>query len=182
MTKKKEKITQSKFDGIMLSKNERWEDLISLETISQNPGKDEWRARLIRTMLIEAANEDILEIMEFCLKYKIAEITLWRWSKKYDDIGRAYEFMKKIIASRRRIGCMRKRLDSYSSLRDIHLLDSQDDEVNRYHMEMKRLKDVEEQVRYLLEIVKPKVLAPAEMIQLPNVEEQDVRMGEEERA
>jgi len=146
-----------------LEKNGRWEDLIEDETYFCNPGRDEWRTRLIRTMLKEAVESDMLEVMEFAAKYKMDERRIYKWSQQYDDIKRAYDLMKRLLASKRRVGCMRKKLDSYSALRDIHLLDPQDDAVNRYHIELKELQQLKEQVKYLVEIVRPKVISAEEL-------------------
>ena len=75
-----------------------------------------------------------------------------------------------MIATHRRVGCMKRKLDSYSSYRDIHLLDLQEDEINRYHMDLKKVKELEEQVKFLVEIVKPRVVETTTVI---NVKEDD---------
>lgn len=161
--KKSFKVTKPTISEEYLTRIGNWEDMIADEVIQENPGKDEWRKRLIRTMFMEAFKGDILEIWEFSEKYLIPPEKLSKWAKQYDDMAKAFDYFKRIIASKRRAGCMRKKLDSYSSLRDIHLLDSKDDEVNRYHLELKKLKDLEDQVRYLVEIVKPKTISAIEM-------------------
>lgn len=162
-TRKRKENDSSTTIKYYLTKSSRWEDFLAKETLMQNPGREEWRQRLISTMLKEAAESDILEVMEFCLAYKINERKMRAWSEDYPDIKEAYEHMKLILASKRRIGCMRKKLDSYSSFRDIHLLDKTDDEVNRYHMDLKKLQDLEDQVKYLVEMVRPKTITAQEM-------------------
>jgi DNA mismatch repair ATPase MutS len=129
-----------------------------MDPTSNQPDCDKWRLRLIVTMLTWASSPDALEIMGFCIRYRISRETLHNWAKEYEDIARALEEMKLFIAAHRRIGCMKKQLDNHSAFRNIHLLDPEEDAVNRYHADLKKKNELEEQVRYLVEIVRPKII------------------------
>lgn len=131
---------------------------------SNHPYCEKWRLGLIVTMLTWASGSDALEIMEFCIRYRISREMLHNWAKEYEDVARALEEMKLFIAAHRRIGCMKKQLDNHAAFRNIHLLDPQEDEVNRYHADLKKKKELGEQVRYLVEIVRPKIIERVDTI------------------
>jgi hypothetical protein len=146
-----------------LSKKEDWTEYFHETALINYPGRDEWRKRLCFTLLYEGSLGEMVVQKEFCWKYKISMRSIERWIRDYPDIADAWQDFKESLAAHRYIGCIKRKYDSYSAFRDIHLLDGKEDAVNRYHLELKKLKDMEEQIRYLVEIVKPKTITAIEM-------------------
>jgi len=165
MAKKTEvKFSQASVDDGLLSNTRSWQDQIDPHILALSPGKDEWRQRLIRTMYAWSDRSTSLEILQFCMEYKIPRTTLYQWSEKYPDIKHAYENMKLNIACHRRVGTMNKKLDGAYAYKDMHKYDSEWSSVDKYHADLKR--DEEKQpTTFVLTEWKPKVKSQEEMQQ-----------------
>lgn len=145
-----------------LSNSRTWLDFLSIETLNLYPGKDEWRQRLIYTMLKWSESPDSLEILQFCMKYKIPYTTLNEWVLKYPDIKHAYANMKLSLACHRRLGSMNKKLDGAYAYKDMHIYDPEWHAVNKYHSDMK--KDEEKQSHtFIINDAKPRIVSKQEM-------------------
>jgi len=151
-------------DDGLLSNSRSWLDFMDEDTLSAFPGKDEWRQRLIKTMYQWSENPSSLEILQFCMAYKIPYNTLRNWEQAYPDIGKAYKEVKLNIACHRRVGTMNKKLDGAYAYKDMHWYQPEWHEINKYHSDMK--KDEEKQpTTFVLTDLKPKVKTQEEMQQ-----------------
>jgi len=137
----KKKTNNSRKVPYVLSKTRTWSDFMDPNTLLNNPSQEAWRLRLATTMLLWAENPDSLEIQQFCMEYKIPRTSLYEWSKKYEDVGKAYRQMSLMIATRRRLGSMRKQLDGHYAYRDMHKLDPEWLDINEYHAGLKKDED-----------------------------------------
>lgn len=120
-----------------LSKNRSWHDYMSDNSFRLFPSNLEWRQRLIFTMY-EWVQGNVVEIMEFCMEYKIAYTTLREYVLKYDDVRECYNDIKLMLASRRRIGCLKKQYDKEVVFKDLHRYDPEWKEVDQYHNDLKK--------------------------------------------
>lgn len=169
---KKEKVEQKKAvnkvlqysqDANELSNSRTWVDFLSQDTFNIYPGKDEWRQRLIYTMLKWSEKKSSLEIMQFCMEYKIPRRTLKEWVDKYADVKDAYEDMKLALGCHRRVGSMEKKLDGAYAYKDMHIYDPEWHAINKYHSDMK--KEEEKQAHtFIINDAKPRIVSKEEMI------------------
>lgn len=149
-------------DNGQLSSSRSWMDFMDKDALSAFPGREEWRKRLIHTMYIWSEKNTSLEVLQFCMEYKIPYTTLREWEKKYDDIKEAYANMKRNIACHRRMGSMNKKLDGAYAYKDMHWYDPEWHEINKYHSDMK--KDEEKQAHtFIINDNKPRVVSKREM-------------------
>jgi len=149
-------------DAEELSNSRSWIDFLDKETLSIYPGKDSWRKRLIHTMLTWAQDPTSLEVLQFCMKFKLPYGTLREWDSKYPDIHEAYTFMKLMIATHRRVGSMTKKLDGAYAYKDMHCYDPEWHAVNKYHSDMK--KEEEKQAHtFIINDAKPRIVSKEEM-------------------
>lgn len=145
-----------------LSNSRSWQDFLDKETLAIYCGKDEWRERLIHTMYKWSERPASLEVLQFCMEYKIPYMTLREWERKYPDIGEAYKNMKLNIACHRRLGSMNKKLDGAYAYKDMHCYDPEWLAINKYHSEMK--KDEEKQSHtFVINTSKPHIISKQEM-------------------
>lgn len=153
---------QYKGETESLSNSRSWMDFLDKETLSLFPGKDSWRKRLINTMLIWAEKSTSLEVMQFCIQFKIPYTTLREWDNKYPDIHDAYVFMKLMIATHRKVGSMTKKLDGTYAYKDMHMYDPEWHPINKYHSDMK--KEEEKQAHtFIISDAKPRIVTKEEM-------------------
>lgn len=162
MKKKIQKTSQSTNNDLEMSKSRTWIDFLDKETLSLYPGRDEWRNRLIYTMHLWSEKSSSLEVMQFCLEYKIPYRTLKEWVDKYPDIKYAYENVKLAIACHRRVGSMNKKLDGTYAYKDMHTYDPEWHQINKYYSDMK--KDEEKQpTTFIINTDKPRIISKQEM-------------------
>lgn len=149
-----------------LSNNRSWHDYLSESAFQYYPEKDNWRKRLIYSLYEWIENKDNIEVMQFCMEYKIPYTTLKEWINKYPDVKNAYNDIKLMLASRRRIGVVRKDFDREAVFKDLHTLDPEWLAINRYHAELKNIEAATAQMQ-IVEIpsardtgkVKPRIKA-----------------------
>ena len=121
-----------------ITKYASWQESLAATEFIAYPGKDQWRERFIYTLLKWAEHPDSLTIMDFCIEYKMDRNTLYRWAEEYPDIKAAYERIKLILANRRYKGALKKNLDKDVVFKDMHRMDPEWDDINRYWAAMKR--------------------------------------------
>lgn len=107
------------------------------EAFMAHPSKSEWRERLIYTLCHWLYTTDGMEIEEFLFEYKIPRGTFYMWRDQYGDIKKALDEVKVFLASRRRVGVMKKRLDCFSAYRNMHDYDPEWRKVDEYHNKLK---------------------------------------------
>ncbi len=150
-------------DALELSNSRSWMDFLNKESLSMYPGKDEWRQRLIYTMHKWSEKSSSLEVMQFCMEYKIPYRTLKEWVAKYPEIKEAYDDVKLAVACHRRLGSMNKKLDGAYAYKDMHIYDPEWHEINKYHSDMK--KDEEKQAHtFIISDAKPRIISKEDMV------------------
>lgn len=108
---------------------------------AENPA---YRANLCFTMKQWALQPLSLTVMGFCRTYKIQHDTLKDWTRKYPDVEAAFNQMKKIIADNRIMGCgnaWAKKLEPQVFMKDMHVLDPDWLEINKYNADLKKTED-----------------------------------------
>jgi len=149
-------------DDGLLSNSRSWTDFMDKDTLSVFCGRDEWRQRLIRTMYRWSEDPKSLEVMQFCIEYKIPYMTLREWEMKYPDIAEAYANIKRTIACHRRMGSMNKKLDGAYAYKDMHMYDPEWHAINKYHSDMKKEEDKQSHT-FVINNTKPRVVSAAEL-------------------
>jgi hypothetical protein len=141
-----------------------WCEFINNETLMLFPSKQDWRKRLIHTLLIWASKDDSLEITDFAIEMKMHRRTLYKWAEQYEDLRDALDLARLIIGSRRRKGTMQKKLDGAYAYRDMHMYDPEWHAVNKYHSDMK--KEEEKQAHtFIISDAKPRIVTKEEMLE-----------------
>lgn len=150
-------------DSGLLSNSRSWRDFMDQDTLSVFCGREEWRERLINTMLSWSDKSTSLEVQQFCMEYKIPYGTLKEWEYKYPDIAHGFKEMKRNIACHRKVGAYTKKLDGNHVFKDLHRYDPEWHDVNKYHSDMK--KDEEKQPHtFVIDARKPTVITKEQMI------------------
>jgi hypothetical protein len=159
------KTLQYSGDARELSNSRTWMDFLSKETLNIYPGKDEWRQRLIYTLLKWAEKQTSLEIMQFCIEYKIPRSTLWEWVDKYPEVKEAYNNAKLAVACHRRMGSMNKKLDGAYAYKDMHMYDPEWHSINKYHSDMRKEEEKQSHT-FIINDSKPRIVTKEEMTSL----------------
>jgi hypothetical protein len=157
------KALQYSGDANELSNSRTWQDFLDQDTLSAFPGRNDWRKRLIYTMLSWSEKKDSLEIMQFCIAYKLPYTTLREWVLKYPDIKHAYENVKLAVACHRRVGSMNKKLDGAYAYKDMHMYDPEWHAINKYHSDM-RTEEAKQSHTFVIDTTKPRIVSKEEMI------------------
>lgn len=155
-----------------LSTSRTWIDFLDKETLNMYPGKDEWRQRLIYTLLKWSEKKESLEILQFCFEYKIPRRTLKEWVDKYPEVKSAYEDTKLALACRRRVRTMNKELDGAYAYKDMHMYDDEWHAVNKYHSDMKKEEDKQAHT-FIINDSKPRIVSKEQMLLLSSNEAND---------
>jgi hypothetical protein len=157
------KALQSNNDNGMLSNLRTWVDFVDDEALSLYPGCEQWRKRLIHTMFAWAEKPTSLEILQFCMEYKIPYTTLKGWVEKHLDIKSAYNNVKLALACHRRMGSMNKKLDGAYAYKDMHMYDPEWHAVNKYHSDM-RTEEAKQSHTFVINDAKPRIVSKEEML------------------
>jgi len=117
-----------------------------LEEISflNYPGKEDWRKRLMHTMLRSADDELIETVVDFCHKYKIPRRTLLLWVEKYPELKEAYVIFKMLLANRDIKGAKRRLFDKDVVFKYLHRLDEEWDDIDKRWAALKAMDAPEE--------------------------------------
>lgn len=164
MAKKSESLNPNVDNGL-LSNSRSWCDYVDKTTLSIYCSKDEWRQRLIRTMQVWSEKSTSLEVLQFCMEYKIPYGTLREWDRVYPDIHEAYADMKLNIACHRRLGSMNKKLDGAYAYKDMHMYDPEWLAINKYHSDMKKEEEKQPHT-FVINTGKPRVVSKQEMSEI----------------
>ncbi len=163
MAKKPVENSNPNVDNGLLSNSRSWTDFMDQSTLEVFCGRDEWRQRLIRTMYSWSERSTSLEVLQFCMEYKIPYGTLREWDRRHPDISTAYQAMKLNIACHRRLGSMNKKLDGAYAYKDMHMYDPEWLAINKYHSDMKKEEDKQPNV-FIVNNGKPRIVSKEEMI------------------
>ena len=120
-------------NSMLLSENVSWADFMEGDAQRFFPGKDQWRRRLIHTLLTWADQEDSLELMQFCVKYKIPYRTFHNWLDRFPDLKEVFDQVKLMLGSRRRVGATHNKYNLTMILRDLHHYDPGEIDINAYN-------------------------------------------------
>lgn len=156
------KSSNSIADNGELSNSRSWLDFLDKDSLSAFPGRDEWRKRLIFTMLKWSEKSTSLEVLQFCMEYKIPYRSLKEWVDKYQDVKDAYEDVKLSLACHRRVGSMNKKLDGNYAYKDMHMYDPEWFAINKYHSDMKKDEDKQAHT-FIINDAKPRIISKREM-------------------
>lgn len=158
------KIPKRNTDPNEISNSRNWMDYLDKETLQLYPGKDEWRKRLAYTMLKWAESKKSIEVLQFCMKFRIPYRTLKEWIDKYPDIKEAYEDMKLLISCNRKVRSMEKELDKDCAYKDMHILDPEwHTNVNVYHSELKTKEQTNQPTTFVVNLGKPSIITEEKM-------------------
>jgi hypothetical protein len=160
--KKKGKSIQTMKDSGELSKSHTYTDLIDKESYIFFPEKDAWRKRLIYAIEKWVLKETSVELMQFCIEYRIPRATLAMWRQKHLDIAAAFEEAKIILGCRRRIGALTKQYDKDVVFKDMHVYDPEWDIINKYHAQLKKDED-RGPVKFTINVTKPQIVSAEDM-------------------
>ena len=156
-------ITNNTTDIQPLTSVSTWTDFINNDAYMLFPSKQDWRQRLICTLLEWASKPDSLEITDFAMEMKLRRATLYEWADKYPDIKDALNHARLMIGSRRRKGAMMKKLDGSYAYRDMHCYDPEWLAINKYHSEMKT-EEAKQSHTFIINDAKPKIVSKEEML------------------
>ena len=162
-TDAKKETIQYSGDARELSNSRSWIDFLSKDTLAAYAGKDEWRERLIYTLLKWAEKPSSLEVMQFCIEFKLPYSTFKQWVEKYPEIKQAYSEAKLILACHRRVGSMNKKLDGAYAYKDMHVYDPEWLAINKYHSDMKT-EEAKQSHTFIINDAKPKIVSKEEML------------------
>jgi hypothetical protein len=160
--KKAAQPIKPKEDDGELSKTHNYVDLIDNEAFIFFPQRDSWRKRVILTLDNWSRKEDSLEMQQFLAEYKIPVYTMIGWRKQYEDVAQAFDRAKLAIASRRRIGALKKVYDREVVFKDLHIYDPEWDAVNKYHSALKK-EEAAEPTTFNVFMGKPTVIGKKEI-------------------
>lgn len=108
----------------------QWQSLLNPDAHRFFPGVDQLRERLIYTLMEWARDPEHIDTGQFLTEYYIPPRTMNSWVNKYDDVRDAWEQAKLLMASHRRVGAMKRKLDPKSCFRDIYHYDPFENEVD----------------------------------------------------
>lgn len=150
----KRKVSKSRtIEGI--GEGRTWVDFVNKDQLLLFPGRDQFRQRFIQHLLTWSERDDALDILGFCLMYKIPRSTLYDWRDMYPDVKDALDNVSLFIGYRKRLGALKKDFDKEVAFRDMHALDPEWDKINRYHAELKQQYQVDTPSTYQF------IMAPA---------------------
>ncbi len=161
--KQSDKIPNTIVDNGLLSNSRSWVDYMDKDSLAMFPGKDEWRQRLIKTMYAWSEKPDSLEILQFCMEYKIPYGTLKEWDRIYPDIAEAYQAVKLNVACHRRVGTMNRKLDGTYAYKDMHWYQPEWHSINQYHSDLKKEEEKQPHV-FIVNAEKPKIVSKEDML------------------
>ena len=121
-----------------ISNTRTWRDMIYEGDFMHQTDKLEWRRRLCNSMYIWCEKPDSLELLQFCMEYKIPRTTLYQWTEKYPDVKKAFDEVKLFIGMKRRLGALKRDFDQGSAYRDMHIYDPEWHAINKYHADLKK--------------------------------------------
>ena len=116
-----------------------WNHIYDQESFQIHPEKDGYLKRLAYTMIEYAIrNEDALEVLDFCIEYKISRRTLYDHVDQDKGFREAYDYFKLILANRKRRGAMKKEFDYAVVKADLYKYDPEYISSDKYQAQLKQ--------------------------------------------
>ena len=113
-----------------------WHAFLDPDSHRFYPGSDEIRKRLIYTLLEWAKDPENIETGQFLAQHYIPHRTMYDWIDKYPDVKQAWKDARMMIASHRRVGSMKRKLDPKSCYRDLYRYDPSENEVDERQLRL----------------------------------------------
>lgn len=107
------------------------------EAIMNYPSKDEWRKRLMFIMEKWADEDDALDMTMLIQRLKMPRKSFYRMLEEHEDVKAIYDEIKLYVGCRKRIGSLKKNFDRESAYKDMHKLDPEYVEINKYWADLK---------------------------------------------
>lgn len=128
-------------------------DMIKKESVLNFPGNQEHRERLKYTLLKWAEQDNSLDIVQFCMEFKISRQTLYDLVKNHEDFKYVFDEAKLWLGCRRRVGAINRK---YTDIvfRDMYRYDSEWREVDQYNQTLKGDADANQTINVYLPPVK----------------------------
>lgn len=125
--------------GPLLDENTRMDYLFGKELFLDYPSKITFRERLIKQMYEWVNEERSFELQQFLTVNNIPRKTFYQWCEAHSDIREAWEDIKLMLASKRRLAATfnKQTVNDRMILRDLHRYDPEEREIDRYHSDMK---------------------------------------------
>lgn len=149
-----------------------WQSALHPEAHHFYPGVSQLRERLIFTLHEWAQDPENIEIGQFTIKYQIPFQTMYEWIDTYPDVKQAWKQAKMMLASHRRVGSMKRKLDPKSCYRDMYKYDPSENEVDERASRLRTASDDNQQGNVIIKVVdvRPEVITKEDM-----KEEQDAQ-------
>lgn len=128
-----------------INKDCQWLELLPEAARQLYPGKDEWEKRLAWTLLEWADEERAYELEQFFWKYRMQRRNFNAQVERSAFLSNTVETVKIQLASRKRIGALEGKLTPAMAMRDQHMLDPEQDKINKYHALLKNIEEKTEQ-------------------------------------
>lgn len=120
-----------------------WNHIYEIESFQVNPEKDGYFKRLGYTMIEYAIrNEEALEILDFCIEYKISRRTLYDWVEKDAGLKESFDFFKLILANRKKKGAMTRKYDYNVVRNDLYKYDPEYISSDKYQAQLKQAENL----------------------------------------
>jgi len=120
-----------------------WNHIYEIESFQVNPEQGGYLKRLGYTMIEYAIrNEKALEILDFCIEYKISRKTLYNWVEKDAGLKESFDFFKLILANRKKKGAMNRTLDYNVVRNDLYKYDPEYVSSDRYQAQLKQTENL----------------------------------------
>lgn len=156
----KKRVVQDRPEELSTSRG--WHEFYSYESNELFPSRDSFRQRVAYTILTWSESEDALDLGQFFMIYKIPRQTFRDWCLKYPEINQAYQDAKLNIATKRRMGALKRTYDKDVAYKDMHVLDSDYLEINQYHAMLKKDEDKQPHVFNVI-LDKPEITTKEEL-------------------
>lgn len=131
-----------------------------------------FQTKPVTQMFLERLSHDLIEwakaekrafkLSQFYINKGIPKNTFFRWCDKYPILGNAKETAMSLLADRREIGAIDKKLDSKMILMNLHQYDSDWDAVHKYHSDLKVDNEDKSHV-FNITFNKPEITTPEEL-------------------
>lgn len=120
-----------------------WNHIYEIESFQVNPEQGGYLKRLGYTLIEYAIrNEECLEILDFCIEYKISRKTLYSWVEKDAGLKESFDFFKLILANRKKKGAMTRKYDYNVVRNDLYKYDPEYISSDRYQAQLKQAENL----------------------------------------
>jgi hypothetical protein len=144
MKKKKKDLNHNTLPGEG-DRDCQWLERLPGQARNLFPGKNEWEKRLAWTLVEWADEERAYELEQFFWKYRIQRRNFNAQVERSPYLTNIVETVKIQLGSRKRIGALEGKLTPSMAMRDQHMLDPEQDKINKYHALLKNIEEKTEQ-------------------------------------